>query len=148
MRDFHVVVYGKEVFDSLDIRTENLRLECEEQLKGKLIRLRQAYLEIGTNPKLMESVLIESLTSLVPVFRSTLRLKGEVPTMEKEAVIESVANGFRVAKKPFIEVLTMKRGEGKISKDLVEDLFGRYVVELEKLAIAVDRLKNETGERS
>jgi hypothetical protein len=146
MRDFHVVIYGTEVFDSLDIHTENLRLECEEQLKGKLIRLRQAYLEIGTNPKLMESVLVESLTSLIPVFRSILRLKNEMPPMEKEGVIEAVANGFPVEKSPLIEILAAKRGRTKISKDLLEGLFGRYVVELEKLAIAVDRLKSEPGE--
>lgn len=145
MKDFHQVIYGMEVFDSLNIRTENLRLECEEQLKGKLIRLRQAYLEIATDLKLMESVLIESLTSLIPVFRSALRLKGEEPQMEKEVVIESVAKGFHVEKRPFMEVLAMKRGRGGISKDLPEDLFGRYLVELEKLAIAVDRLKSEPG---
>ena len=135
MKDFHQVIYGMEVFDALEIRTENLRLECEEQLKGKLIRLRQAYLEIGTNSKLMEQVLIESLTSLIPVFRAVLRLKDREPQMEKESVIEAVAHEFHVGKEPFLQVLAMKKGKGGVSKDLMENLFGQCLVELEKLAI-------------
>ncbi len=141
MRDFHKVIYGREVFDSLDIGTENLRLECEEQLKGKLIRLRQAYLEIGTNAKQMESVLVESLTSLIPVFRGMLRLKDREISMEKQSVLHAVAEEFGVDKEIFLRALAVKLGSEKIGKAEMEIFFGRYLTEVEKLAIAVDRLQ-------
>ncbi len=147
MKDFHKVIYGEEVFDSLDIGTENLRLECEEQLKGKLIRLRQAYLEIGTNAKLIQSVLVESLTSLIPVFRAMLRLKEREVSMEKGKVIHAVAEEFGVEKEVFSQVLEIKLGKEKIRKDMMENFFGRYLAEVEKLGIVVDKLQRAREEK-
>lgn len=147
MRDFHRVIYGEEVFDALDIGTENLRLECEEQLKGKLIRLRQAYLEICDNLKQVESVLSESFTSLIPVFRAMLRLKGREAPMEKERVIHAVVEEFGVDRDLFSQALAFKLGRTKISKERMEDFFGRYLAEVEKLGIAVDKLQETREER-
>ena len=141
MRDFHEVIYGEEVFDFLDIGTENLRLECEEQLKGKLIRLRQAYLEIGTNVKQVESVVIESLTSLIPVFRAMLRLKGREAPLEKAKVLRAVGEEFGLDSEVFSQALEIKLERAKISKEKIEDFFGRYLSEVEKLAMAVDKLQ-------
>jgi hypothetical protein len=146
MRDFHEVIYGEEVFNSLDIGTENLRLECEEQLKGKLIRLRQAYLEIGANVKQVESVVIESLTSLIPVFRAMLRLKEREAPLEKGKVLQAVAEEFGLDSEVFSQALAMKSGREKISKEKMEDFFGRYLSEVEKLAMAVDQLQGAPGQ--
>jgi hypothetical protein len=141
MKDFHTVIYGEETFDSLDIGTENLRLECEEQLKGKLIRLRQAYLELGTNAKQMESVLAESLTSLIPVFRGVLRLRKKEISIDKKEVIQAVGEEFGVEKGVFLQALAIKVGREKLQKEELEDLFGGFLVELEELGIRVDELQ-------
>lgn len=139
MSDFHQVIYGKPVFDEFEFGTENLRLECEEQLKGKLIRLRQVYLEVGTNPKSISAVLVESLTSLIPVFRGMLRLLGkEVPKLKRD-VIEAVGKEFVVDASIFSYILRLKAGKVKLDKKRVEDLFGKYIKEIEKLAVEVDR---------
>jgi predicted nucleotidyltransferase len=145
MKDFHTVIYGEETFDSLDIGTENLRLECEEQLKGKLIRLRQAYLEIGTNARQMGSVLTESLTSLIPVFRGILRLREKEISLDKEKVIQAVGEEFGVEKGVFLQALAIKAGKKKVSREEIEDLFGRFLAELEGLAIGVDELQRGAG---
>ena len=145
MKDFHTVIYGDETFDSLAIGTENLRLECEEQLKGKLIRLRQAYLEIGTNARQMECVLTESLTSLIPVFRGVLRLKKKEISVDKEKVIQTVGEEFGVKKDVFLQALTIKMGKEKLRKEELEELLGKFLTELEGLAIRVDELQRGSG---
>jgi hypothetical protein len=144
MRDFHQVIYGPLVFEGLEIGTENLRLECEEQLKGKLIRLRQVYLETGGKPKPVEGVLIESLSSLIPAFRGMIRLMGkEVPEARKQ-VLDAVSQEFGVDATILSRVLNIKNGKEKLDKNEIEGFFGKYLGEIEKLAIAVDKLEGES----
>jgi hypothetical protein len=133
MRDFHQVIYGQSVFEGLEIGTENLRLECEEQLKGKLIRLRQVYLENGGKAKPVQAVLIESLSSLIPAFRGMIRLIGkEVPEAGIQ-VIDAVGQEFGVDAAILSRVLNMSIGKAKLDKNEIEDFFGKYLTEIEKL---------------
>ena len=83
MKENHVLIYGEDVLTSLDIPQKYLRLFCEQQIKGKLIRIRQAYLEAGRTYKGKESLLKDSLTTLMPIFRVLIRLKGRVPPINK-----------------------------------------------------------------
>ncbi|MCK4307590.1 hypothetical protein KAW50_05120 [candidate division WOR-3 bacterium] len=140
MRDSHQVIYGEPVFEGLDIGTENLRLECEEQLKGKLIRLRQVYLEVGANPKAISAVAVESLTSLIPVFRGMLKLVGEEPPRVKRKVIDATSKRFGIEEWTLQKVIDMKAGKAKLEKKDIEDFYGRYIKEIEKLAIAADQI--------
>ena len=140
MRDSHQIIYGESIFEGLDIGTENLRLECEEQLKGKLIRLRQVYLEVGANAKAISAVAVESLTSLIPVFRGMLKLAGEEPPRAKSKVIDATSKRFGVKEGILQKVLNIKAGKAKLEKKDIEDFYGRYIKEIEKLAIAADQI--------
>jgi predicted nucleotidyltransferase len=141
MKDFHIVIYGEPILSSIEIGGENLRLECEEQLKGKLIRLRQVYLEVGTNRKAIESVLIESLTSLIPAFRGMLRLVGKEILLDKNEVISAIAKEFKVDSSCFLYVLNIKSGKARLNKKDLDNFFEKYITEIEKLCIAMDRIE-------
>lgn len=140
MADFHQTIYGEDVFTNLQIGTEHLRLEVEEQLKGKLIRLRQAYLEVGAEYKAIAGILKDSITSLVPVFRSMLRLKEKTAALSKSEVIKSVSEEFGAEADVLLKVLDIKTGKIKLQKEEIGDFFGKYIAEIEKLAIAVDKM--------
>ena len=45
MQRAYKVVEGKDVLDGLQFSNRNLRLQCERELKGKLLHLRQSFLE-------------------------------------------------------------------------------------------------------
>lgn len=140
MKENHVLLYGKDILEGLKISEDNIRLQCEQQLKGKLIRLRQAYLEIGLRKKGVESLLIESLTSLIPAFRSMLRLKGKEVPGEKGEVVKELSSQFQVDEEVFLSILRDKRGDEKIGGMKAEDFLGKYLEEIRKLAIAVDEI--------
>jgi len=140
MKENHVLIYGKDVLEGLEISWNNIRLQCEQQLKGKLIRLRQAYLEIGLRKKGVESLLIESFTSLIPTFRNMLRLKKKEVPGEKEKVVKELSSQFKVDEEVFLSILRDKQGDEKIGGMKAEDFLGRYLEEIRKLAIAVDEL--------
>ncbi len=141
MKENHLTIYGQDILKELEIKKDNIRLQCEQQLKGKLIRLRQAYLEIGLKRKGVEALLIESLTSLIPTFRNMLRLKGSEAPLEKDEVINRVAGEFNVDGEVFLSILKDKKGDEKIAGMDADEFLGKYLEEIRKLAIAVDELK-------
>ena len=120
--------------------SKNLRLQCEQQLKGKLIRLRQAYLEIGLKKKGMESLLKESFGSLIPVFRNVIRLKGKKPPIEKESIIKKLGEEFAIEEDLFFSILKDKKNNEKIGSQDLEPFLECYIEEIKKLAKFTDEL--------
>jgi hypothetical protein len=140
LKENHILIYGENPLAQISIEREGIRLECEKELKGKLIRLRQAYLEIGLKAKGIETLLIESLSSLIPIFRNMLRLKGIDPPLGKEEVIATFASEFDIDRDVFLAVLRDKKGDERIGKERVEDFFEKYIGTIQKLSRVVDQL--------
>ena len=61
IKENNIVIFGEDIFGPLRIDGENLRLFCEQQIKGKLVRVRQAYLEIGLRQAGIKHILKDSL---------------------------------------------------------------------------------------
>ena len=121
MKNRHALIYGEDILSKIIVEPENLRLECEQILKGKLIRLRQAYLEIGLKEKEIKRLIYESFNSFIPVFKNLPQLKN--------------INNIDVFKKIYSEEFRSYNG------DVLESFFGEYVEQIRLLAVAVDGLK-------
>jgi hypothetical protein len=141
LRENHVLLFGEDVISRIDINEENLRLQCEQQLKGKLIRLRQAYLESGLKPKEVKKLLADSLVNLTPVFRNMLRLKDIIPPVSKEEIIRRMGNEFGLEISVFLKVLSDKLGKVSIRSGEVREIFNKYLAEIQALSIKVDEFK-------
>lgn len=141
IKDTEVVVYGEDAFQGLEISRANLRLECESQLKGAMLRTRQAYLELGGRKRGAEQVLHASLTALVPVFRTMLRLKGAEPPRGKAETIRALGEAFGVETSIFMAVLRDKSGDEKISGADSLQVLGKYVDYIEVLAEKLDQMR-------
>jgi hypothetical protein len=140
IRDSQVLLMGNDHFSSLEVSHEHLRLECESQLKGAVLRTRQAYLEIGSRKKGAEAVLHASLTSLIPVFRAMLRLKGAEVPRRKLDVVTAMSEAFGIDPGPFVAVLHDKAGDEKIAGSEAQGILARYIMDIENLAVKVDQL--------
>lgn len=140
MKENHIVIYGQDLLKDLEIDPSHIRFVCEEQLKGKLIRIRQAYLEIGLRKKGMEALIKESLDSLFPIFRGLLRLKGVTPPLKKIEVLRLLSESFEIDGQTFIAVLKDNKIDEKILGEEIESFLGRYIEQIKKLADISDRL--------
>ncbi len=136
----HLLLYGEDPFVNLKINREHLRLECEEQLRSKLIRLRQTYLEVGLQKRGLDRLLKDSLTSLIPVFRNILYLKGKTVPHNKENVLVAIGEEFGIDPETFLAIWHDKKDNNRIGKEDAEPVFGRYIDELFKLTEEVDEL--------
>jgi hypothetical protein len=137
MRDNHIIIYGRDIFEELQINDEHLRLECEEQIKGKLIRTRQAWFEVAGHRKKIASLVYTSLINVIPSIRGIIRLLGETPPLEKDKVIDRASEVLAMDLSVFKEIIKAKR-MGKTAD--IESIFERYLGALSALASYVDRM--------
>ena len=140
LQEKHRVLQGEDPLALLAIGLGNLRHECEHELKGRLIRLRQSYLEIGSRPRVLQSLLKAAENANYPVFRGCLRLKKMKPPLKKEEVLTALAQAFGLSFKILLEARQLRLGQIRLGLPGLTRLFGLYLEEVEKLAQAVDRI--------
>ena len=140
MKESHILLYGKDILSALEIKEEHLRLFCEQQIKGKLIRIRQAYLEVGLKKKGIESLLKESLNALIPVFRNLIRIKGNHPPTEKGKIIQQLCKNFDLDENVLMPIYKDTSNDEKIANQEVVVFIEKYLDQIKKLAVGVDQL--------
>lgn len=131
MKENYLVIYGEDVLSDINIDRQYLRLECEQQLKGSLLKLRQGFLRLGLTRGGLERLIGESISSIFVIFRNLIRIKGEEPPADRENIIERMETLYNLDKDTFINIMGHKE---------LEIYFDRYLKGLEILIEMVDKL--------
>ncbi|MDH4100475.1 MAG: hypothetical protein OEV28_07860 [Nitrospirota bacterium] len=139
IKERHRLLFGEDIMSGLQIGRSNLRYQCEEQVKGQLVRLRGALIETQLQKEPSEKVLAMALSSLMPTFRAILRLLGQECPGENDGVIHRLCAVMEVRGDAFIAVGRLKAGEKGSSP--VTDLVDDFLTTLEQLAGKLDYLK-------
>jgi len=133
IKENNILLYGRDVFSGLNIDESNIKLFCKREIEGKLIRLRQAYLEIGLKRKGVEGLMKESMYSLLPVFRALLRSNERNLEIDKERVLVEFCSRHGLDKSVFIAILKDRMNDEKIKGEDAEAYFKKYLREIEKI---------------
>lgn len=140
MKDQYKIIYGQDVLAGLSINSEHLRLECESELKGKLIALRSAWLEAYPSPRKLKKVLLQSSSSFFAIFRGILRLSGETVPLNKRDVLARLNAKTQFDTSVFEKILEVKEERRRLSRSEVLPLMEDYLTTLERVASFVDKL--------
>jgi len=132
-----IVLYGKDPFAELEIHVDHLRHQCERELREKMMRLREAFIETQGKSKALKRLLTESYPSFVALFRGCLHLLGEEVPIHNEEVVAAFSKQADLDAAPFVEIEHLRSGEP--TKSDPKALFGRYYEELTKAVRRVDR---------
>ena len=138
IKQSHKVLYGEDIVDEIEISRENLRLELEHELKGKLIQLRERYLTTGGKPKLVAELMINSLSTFLVLFRSALRLYQDKVPAKKIDVLEALAEYISFDTEIFVTIEDLRTGRKKAGDVQSDELFERYLKTVEEVVNAVD----------
>jgi len=140
MQKSHQLVFGEDVLKELVFSKNHLRLQCERELKGKLLQLRQVYLESRGKTRNLKFIIENSLTAFISIFHALLYIKDkDVPAGRRET-ISLVSQEMEVDEKVFLDLLKVKEGSVKLSAEALHTLFENYIGEARKLAYTVDQL--------
>jgi len=140
MKENNIALYGKDVLSGISVDVKNLRFQCEQEIKSKLINIKTAYLSYRTASD-RKKLLLKFFTSSLHILRNILRLKGGAVVRSGEAIIRDASAAFGLDLSVCKKILDMKNGNLKLKPSEVENLFFNFAAQLEKIADAVDRLK-------
>lgn len=137
--DRHRVLYGDPPFEGLTVSANDLRLQLEHQVMGKLLQLRQAILMAGTDGKQQVELIAASLGTMLVLFRAVLRLHGERPSADNAVLAERVGKlaGFDAA--PFTRAVRHVRGESKLHAADAPSVLDGYLAGVERLEAYLDQ---------
>ena len=140
MQERHRLLWGADLFAGLSIGKANLRLQCEHELRGKLQRLRQSYVESANAPTELERILDVAMSSLVVLARTLLRLGGSDPSGGVENVLERLQDVFGSSSTSLRKAWQVKRGEIRMTGSNLESLYQQVVEEVEGLVRLIDAI--------
>jgi hypothetical protein len=137
------VLYGTDPFEFVKIRDENLRHQTEYELRGKLIQLRRSYIQASASVEKLSALMIDSLGSFSTLFRPVMLLMGVEPPVAKQEAVRAIVRLLNLDGAPFERIFEL-RAEGAEGRGLREEeaheLFGAYLLQIERVIEAVDRM--------
>ncbi len=141
----HKTVHGPDLFSDLSINKSLLRLQCERDLKAKLIQLHQGYISCMGTGKGLRALLLGALPTFFPLFRAMLSMVqiSRAPAIRKDDVLADMGSSFGVSTDIFrdIRALGMKKGFF-VDAGMTKDLFNRLYRITHDLSLSMDRLSH------
>lgn len=143
IKEQHVLLTGRNPLPTLALDLHNLLGQCEQEIRGNLLRLRQRFVEGGGTQEAIAILLPLSLTAMLPTLRGLFRLLRLPIPRTTEALLESLRSGLGVDPVTFQDVLHVKRGLISPGPLEMPRLFERYASSLQTLVERVEQLKAE-----
>jgi hypothetical protein len=128
----HRVLAGDDLFTGLTVAPEAVRLECEREAKGKLVRLRALYLELAGSMAEIRELMLDSRKTFLHVMRGLLVLRGQPWEVAEADAVAAFVRAFE-RRMPVFTALAGGRDPGA-----VETRFADYLGEIEMLAALAD----------
>jgi len=141
IKERHLLLEGLDVLGPYEVPRSNLRLQIEQELREKLITLRQAYLASARRPESLEAVLKAAASSFATLCRSLLRLRGEDPPAHTAQAIERVADLFHLDAQGLLAAHLVHHGERHHKEPELLSQYRRFLVEVERLVNTIDEMR-------
>lgn len=136
----HVLVYGKDILSELSFAPQFVRLQCEREIKGKLLLLREAFMETAGRGRALRGVIGQSIQAFAAIFEALLYLKEEEIPKERRDVVNRTCDTFDLDAGLFQKLLDIKEEKLKPDDTETKSLFQNYLKEVRKLSKIVDTL--------
>jgi hypothetical protein len=140
MKNNHITIYGENILESLTFKPEDLRLQIERELRGKLILLRQGYLEAQGKARPLKRLIANSFTAFISIFNALLYLKQGKSPQGRRDTIKEVSSIFTIDATVFNLCADIKEGVDRLSGAEAVNVFNKYMQEVDKLCNIVDCL--------
>ncbi len=144
IKEPHVLIAGDDPFSDLRVDTTHLFMQCEQALRGNVLRVRQCYVEGGGGIEAIRAVLPVSLTSLLACLRGLYHVLGRPSNGTlQSALLDDLRTVLQVDPSVFLEVWRLKRGLSTPGTHALPTLLDRYLAGLDQLADRVTTMKHE-----
>jgi predicted nucleotidyltransferase len=146
LQNCRVLLHGEDPFAGVAVGGSNLRLQCERELRTKLMRLREGYVEFHDKPKELRRLLTSSYTTFTALFRGCLYLLGGKAPLRNAEVVAAFCQVAGLEARAFQAVDRLKRGESTDGE--LKGIFSQYYDQLTKAVGKVDCFEFRQGGQS
>ncbi len=140
----HRTIYGPDIFSDLKVERPMLRVQCERDLKSRLINLRQGYIKsVGLRSVLLKLIL-DAYSGFFPLFRAIIYVVQDldIPPIAKNEVLDTVESTYGVDMSCFRQVMELRlKKRPKLGPDEISRLFQEVYLAIERLAIKLDEIR-------
>jgi len=136
----YALVFGKDILKDLSFDPKFIRLQCEREIKGKLLILREGFLETSGKGKALKGLISQSIPAFVAIFEALLNLKEKDVPKEKRETIRTTCKAFELDVSVYERLLDVKEDKVKLGDIEIIKLFKDYLRESRKLSKLVDEL--------
>jgi predicted nucleotidyltransferase len=140
MKENYSLLFGKDILANINIDLKNLRFQCEQELKSKLLNIRNLYIR-DKSLSIIEPLLFRSFTSLVHIMRNLLRIKGKVPPYNKQDILDDFTKEFGLDTAGLSRVLSTKNSGRRLNYSELNAMLVAMTHDLEKIAALADAYK-------
>lgn len=137
----HRALYGEDLVKDIKVDLTHLRHQVEFELRSKLLRLRQAYLQLRKPDKDLHQLLVDSLSSFQAVCRGALRLFGREIPADKLAATRELGKQINAPIDSFETIYQLKKDPALAKNQNMNELFDLYLSQIETILDQIDAVK-------
>lgn len=141
LKERHWRLEGVNLFDALEVPQTYLRLQIEQELRGKHLRLKQEYLIGAAQPERLHAALARLASGFHTLFRSLIRLHGEAPPASLERVIARVAEIHDLDANALQGAHRLRALRKHPGAEETRAIYKAFLTQVERLTSAVDALR-------
>lgn len=136
--DRHRLLAGRmDPFADISVAGDQLRIELEEQLRGKMLHLWQLYLETHRAGRLARA-LLHTLPHFYLLLRGMLYLREEDRPTGPLELVKAVEDAYHLSLPSFRELENARASGAVVRRSAATPLFARYLDEVSRLVHVVD----------
>ena len=141
MKRHYQVVHGEDVLKDLVFEKRALRLQCERELKGKLMLLRTRFLETADKAENLQRLMAASITAFLSVFNALLHMQGKESPRGRREIVGAVTAIYGIDAAPFLCCIDLREGKKGLSLGDLKSVFQSYTAEIQRLIAIVDGIE-------
>jgi len=134
------VLRGEDPLKNLVFDRHMLRLQCERELKGKLLQLREQFLGTAGNKGRIKDLITRSLPTFLAIFQGVIHLHGKPAQQSRENLLNTMQELLSLNRSLFAELYAVRDEKIRPNTNEAITLMERYIEEVRRLALAVDSL--------
>ncbi len=138
MKAAYEVVFGEDPLAGLEFDPRDVRLQCERELRGKLLLLRAGVIEAGERHKELARLMVRSFPSIVATLQGLLFVGGKEHALWGADLARAAHDLVGVDEEVLGDVAKLRFARKLPPREEVIGLMGRYLSEIERLVEWVD----------
>lgn len=133
IKENYNIIYGENLINNLTVKKEDLRLQCESEMKNLLMRFRKQYILFADDYNAVNKSLLVVTKTLNAIFKAILRIKDIEVSKSAFDNLNKIVEIIDIDKTFYEKLLCVKENHCKFSKTETYKIADEAIVQMDKL---------------